>query len=434
MAMINYAAMSAMRRVGTYWHIFPTQKQARKAIWEGITKDGTRIMDQAFPGFSNPKHPMSIVKKTRDDDMMVEFKNGAIWRLVGGDAYDGLVGSNVVGAVFSEYAITDPAAWTYIRPILVESGGWAAFISTPRGENHWFDLCQVAQKSDRWHYELLTVEDTGALSLADIQAERDEGMTEDEVRQEFYCDFTAANIGSIFGSQLELLQKAGRITDVPYNPNYAVETSWDLGVVDKTSIIFWQRVGENIHVIDHHSEPGKEKGLPYFLNICSQKPYAYSRHIGPHDMDREFWGTASTPIEIAAQHGFQFVAAPKLKLDTGLTMARQLIPRCRFDEENCEDLLHSLKHYQKEWDKELKIFSEKPVHDWSSDDADAFRTYAQTPSFLGAIPQWANEHPTGPKIPKSNIARIKMGMEGSATAAFGLDRDDDYYDPLAGQR
>src|SRR5690606_29640964 len=46
---INYTAKEAHRRIGVYWHVLPTQKQARKVIWQGIDKQGRRIIDQAFP-------------------------------------------------------------------------------------------------------------------------------------------------------------------------------------------------------------------------------------------------------------------------------------------------------------------------------------------------------------------------------------------------
>src|SRR5690606_19233364 len=177
---INYTAKEAHRRIGVYWHVLPTQKQARKVIWQGIDKQGRRIIDQAFP--------KELVKRSRDDEMMVEFKNGAIWQLVGGDNYDANVGSNPVGVVFSEWSITDPRAWEYVRPILAENGGWAWFIFTPRGKNHAFEMLEMAKSNPDWHTSLLTVDDTRAISREALQAELDAGMPLEKFRQEFYCD------------------------------------------------------------------------------------------------------------------------------------------------------------------------------------------------------------------------------------------------------
>jgi len=424
LAMINYEAKEALRRVGTYWHVFPTQRQARKAIWDGITSEGIKIVDQAFP--------KEIVARKLNDEMMIELKNGSVWRLVGGDAYDGLVGSNVAGVVFSEFAITDPAAWDYVRPILAESGGFAVFISTPRGENHWYELCEMAKAHPSWHYELLTVEDTKAIPLSIIQEERETGMPEERVRQEYYCDFTAANVGSVFGGQLEVIQKKGFITDVPYNPNYPVDTSWDLGVVAQTAIVFSQEINGFNHVIDFHCEPGKGKSLPYFLGLCREKGYAFGRHVGPHDIDREWIGSGETPMEIAANHGFHFVAAPRLNLDTTLPMAQNLILRSKFDQTNCEYLIKCLKHYQYEWDEELKVFGNNPVKDWSSDPVDAFRTGAQAGSLYGKVSDWSSDSKKI-KIPKSNIAAQQMGLGDQWNMGHngGPPLDDDGYDPFA---
>lgn len=425
-AMINYAAMNAMRRVQTLWHVFPTQKQARVAIWEGITKDGTRIMDQAFPGFSNPKAPGSIVARTRDDAMMVEFKNGSIWRLVGGDNYNSLVGSNVGGVVFSEFAITDPRAWDYVRPILLESGGWAAFISTPRGHNHYYNLYKQAISNSKWYGEILTVKDTGAIPLSLVDEERESGMHEEKIKQEYFCDFSAANVGSIYGSYIEALEKKGRIGDVPYDPTYPVDTSWDLGVVDKTAIWFSQRVGNNVHMIDYHAEPAKGLGLPHFLGLCRDKGYAYGRHIGPHEMTREWVGSGETPVEVALKHGFHFVAAPKLLVETGLTMAQNLLPRCRFDDINCREGLDALKQYQYEYDEEKRVFGNKPLHDWASDGADALRMLAQTPATYGAIPLWAQQQPQN-----QGWGQQQMGHNGGPPLNGPGGTTSGQYDPLA---
>ena len=121
--------------------------------------------------------------------MMIEFINGSTWQLIGSDRYDSLVGTNPVGVLFSEYALSDPQAWDYIRPILTENGGWAWFISTPRGKNHFWQLYEMALRNEEWHCERLTVDDTDMITEADIQAERDSGMAESTIQQEYYCSF-----------------------------------------------------------------------------------------------------------------------------------------------------------------------------------------------------------------------------------------------------
>jgi phage terminase large subunit len=123
---LHWAATCAMTRVGGYWHMLPQHNQARKAIWDAINPGtGRRRIDDAFP--------LALRDSTREQDMFIRFKNGSTWQVVGSDNYNALVGSPPVGVVFSEYALSDPSSWAFIRPILAENGGWALFISTPRG-------------------------------------------------------------------------------------------------------------------------------------------------------------------------------------------------------------------------------------------------------------------------------------------------------------
>ncbi len=181
---LNLTARDMFRRVGTYWHLFPEQTQARRAIWNGIDGKGRRIIDQVFPP--------QVRRRVNANEMLLETVNGSIWQMAGSDNFDSLVGSNPVGVVFSEWALAHPDAWDYIRPILVENDGWALFIYTPRGHNHGYTTWLNAVEADGWFSERLTIEDTGLISGDQIDAERRSGMSEGKVRQEFYCSFEAA--------------------------------------------------------------------------------------------------------------------------------------------------------------------------------------------------------------------------------------------------
>jgi hypothetical protein len=189
---INLMATKAVQDPGLYYYMAPTQKHARKIIWDNIGSNGMRIIDQAFPA--------AIRQSCNDQDMRIVLKNGSIIQVVGSDNYDSLVGSNPKGLVFSEWSLADPTAWDYLRPILTENGGWALFIYTPRGLNHGYETYTMARQNVDWYCERLTVEDTGIMSPAQIQAERDAGMSETKIRQEFYCDFVADTERQLFST------------------------------------------------------------------------------------------------------------------------------------------------------------------------------------------------------------------------------------------
>ena len=105
------------------------------------------MIDQAFP-----KEMRQVENPINNSDMQIRMRNGSIYQVVGSDNYDSLVGTNPVGVIFSEFAVADPKAWDYIRPILAENGGWALFIYTPRGKNHGkklFDMAALYKKRDQ---------------------------------------------------------------------------------------------------------------------------------------------------------------------------------------------------------------------------------------------------------------------------------------------
>jgi hypothetical protein len=181
----------------TIWHLFPLHVQARRSIFFGIDKrHGKRFIDVHFP----PSERASV----RSSDLQIEMKNGSIWQMCGSDRYDALVGSNPAGVIFSEYALADPEAWNYIRPIISENDGFALFISTFRGRNHAYRMAMKMRSNPAWHVDIRTVEDTHdddgqrIMTDADIQAERDEGMSEGLIQQEYYCNPMASPAGAVY--------------------------------------------------------------------------------------------------------------------------------------------------------------------------------------------------------------------------------------------
>jgi hypothetical protein len=182
---LNLTIKKAFERVGTYFHCFPAYNQGRKVLWDGRGADGTKFLDH---------FPPEIIAKKNSTEMKIELVNGSVWQIIGADNYDSVVGANPVGIVFSEYAISDryPQAWDYFRPMLTENGGWAIFIYTPRGRNHGFERYTQALGNQDWFTQVLTVDDTKAITQADIDRDRRDGMSEDMIQQEYYCSFLAS--------------------------------------------------------------------------------------------------------------------------------------------------------------------------------------------------------------------------------------------------
>lgn len=367
---LNYAIKAMFQRVGAYYYFFPEFSQARRVIWDGRDKEGRRFMDH---------FPKQLVKSTHANEMKVTTINGSILQLIGTDNYDSIVGSNPVGCVFSEFALQDPMAWQLVRPILRENGGWAIFVTTPRGRNHAWELAETAQKrvagGDKdWFYQRLTVNDTGVFSAADIEAERREGMDEDLIQQEYYCSFSGSQQGNYYGKQMDAAESEGRICKVPYQPEHGVHTWWDLGMSDAMAITFTQDVGREIHVIDYLEDSGK--GLPEYAKQLQAKPYVYAGHHAPHDIAVRELNTGKSRLETAASLGIRFDIVPNIGLMDGIDATRAFLSRCWFDREKTERLRHALVSYHKTWDQKRKMFSDMPAHDWSSHPCDSVRMLA----------------------------------------------------------
>jgi hypothetical protein len=381
---LHWTTVASQRRKGVYWHMLPTLRQARKVVWENIDGTGNRVMD-AWPGWQRPG-PHSMVSHIRHDEMKVELHNGSIWYAAGSDNYDSLMGTNPVGVVFSEWALSNPAAWDYVRPILSENGGWALFIYTPRGRNHGASMYEMARDNPDWFCQRLTVDDTLAITKEAIDAERRAGMAEELIQQEFWCSFDAPLVGSYWGDQLMEAQNEGRITSVPHDPAIKVDTWWDLGMGDSTAIWFVQQVAGEIHVIDYYETNGEP--LEHYAIMLEQKQrerrFVYGRHVWPHDGGAKTLASGGRPLSsLFADLGWDAEVQPRQDVEVGIQRVRQVLPRCWFDEKRCANGLDALRAYRKELDEARSTearpyFKPKPLHDWSSHGSDAFRTGAMT--------------------------------------------------------
>jgi phage terminase large subunit len=362
---VHLINVKAHERVGTYWHLFPTYAQGKKIAWDGKTKAGVPFR-AAFP--------KELVAAVNNTEMKITLKNGSIYQVVGADKPDSLVGANPIGIVYSEWSLMNPSIRDLLRPILAENGGWELFIYTPRGNNHGKKTMERARKDPNWFSQVLTVEDTNAIPLSAIQEDRDDGMSEEMIQQEYYCSFEAPIVGAYYGQLMTKLETEKRITQVPWEARIPVHTVWDLGVGDSTAIWFYQQVNDEIRLIDYYTTSGE--GLPHYAKKLSEKPYAYGRHYAPHDIEVRELGTGRSRLETARTLGIKFVVIPKQSIEDGIEAVRNILPRCWFDSEKCENGIEALKQYHKEWDDTNKVFKDTPCHDWSSHGADAFRYLA----------------------------------------------------------
>lgn len=368
---LHWAAMAAnVVRVGTYWHMLPEASQARKAVWDAVNPHtGKRRIDEAFP--------KELRVSTRDNDMMIRFQSGSTWQVVGSDNYDSLVGSPPIGVVLSEWALAKPQAWAYLRPILKENGGWAAFITTPRGKNHAHKMLQGLQKNPDAFVEISSADKTSVFSAEALEAER-QAYIDDYghsiggtlFEQEYMCSFDAAIIGSIFAKEVKFAEEQGRIKDVPYDPKKLVYTSWDLGEGDATSCWFYQFDGIRVRYIDYY-ECNRQK-TSHYLAMLKGKGYDYATHYLPHDSEHNHMDADKTVAGQFRANGFRVGVIKQTPKKLQIAAGSNRLAISEFDKTRCEPGLEGLRNYRWNFNKVLDETTNTPVHDWASHPADGF--------------------------------------------------------------
>lgn len=392
---LHWTAVATQRRPATYWHLLPEASQARKAIWDAVNPhSGIRRIDEVFP--------LALRSSTKENDMMIKFKNNSTWQVVGSDNYNSLVGSPPAGVVLSEYALADPLAWAYLRPILKENGGWAVFISTPRGQNHLADMFKAAQNNPEWFCQKLPALSTKLFTPADLEAElaayqEEYGENNGRAlyRQEYECSFDAALLGAIYAEWIEKAENEGRIQPNIYDPTLPVHTAWDLGFDDATAIWFYQQAGTEVRFIDYFED--SQQPPEYYASVIKAKGYNYvnGQNYGPHDaankllqaggrsLVQQFFGLGIPMRVVAATSMMNSIAA-----------ARVLLKRSWFDRDKCAKGLKHMRLYQWKFDVKRKIFASVPLHDYTSHTADAFEIVGQVAADAIASPS----KPQGPRF------------------------------------
>ena len=313
--------------------------------------------------------------KVNHSELRIDFLNGSRFRLFGADNYNAMRGLYFDAVVLDEMADFPASAWSnVIRPALADRRGSATFISTPKGKNEFWELWHEAQDDPNWFTAMLKASDTSILDQEELDEAR-RTMGDDRYEQEFECSFEAAIQGAFYAKEMKETTEDGRITRVPYDRAASVITAWDLGIGDSTAIWFAQFVGQEIRIIDYYESSGV--GLDHYAKVLLDKEYHYEQHILPHDVQVKELGTGKSRLETLDALGIRNIEiAPKLAVEDGIQAARTMIPKCWFDADNCTRGVEALRQYRRDFDEKLKTWRGRPLHDWTSHGADAFRYLA----------------------------------------------------------
>lgn len=366
-----HCGLTNNRKNPQYAYIAPTYGQAKRVAWD-ILKDYLKNIPNVE--FNESELRADIKRPASRDRVRI--------MLLGAENPGALRGLYLDGVVLDEYAEMNPEVWgMVIRPALSDREGWAIFIGTPKGQNHFYETYLLAEGKQDWFRAIFKASETQIIPKAELEA-AEAIMSEEEYEQEYECSFQAALVGAYYGKILAKLESKGRITKVPFDSALPVITAWDLGVDDSTSIWFIQMYRTEVRIIDYME--GSGEGLEYYVKELQQKDYIYSAHFFPHDIAVRDLITGKTRLEIVRALGLKNIkVAAKLLVADGIQAVRNLLDRCWFDKDKSNQGrigdqrgLESLRNYQKKWDSKNKTFLNSPLHNWASHGADAFRTLA----------------------------------------------------------
>ena len=356
---INHLIMTACEiRNARLAYIAPTYRQGKAVAYDYLKE------------YTDPL--MKLGGKRHETELKVDLWNGSRIQIFGSDNPDALRGLGFDGVVMDEFALMAPRTWTeVVRPAVSDKLGYVIFIGTPMGHNQFWDVYDLAKRiGGDWYAQLYRASETEIIPAEELKSAR-ETMPHDQFEQEYECSFQAAVSGAFYGKQIQKAERDNRICSVDIANNIPVETWWDLGIGDSTSIWFAQRVGNEIHLIDYYETSGE--ALSHYANVLEEKGYTYGRHVAPHDITTRELGTGKSRLEVAHDLGLDFEVCPRLEVDHGIEAVRNTLDRCWFDKNRCKYGIDCLRQYRKQFDDKMQTFKNKPLHDWCSHAADAFR-------------------------------------------------------------
>jgi phage terminase large subunit len=358
-AVLNDLLMRAAQTPnGRFGYIAPFYSQAKDVAWESMKFFAAPLLAD------NPN----------ESELRVDLVNGSRIRLYGADNPERLRGLGFDSVVCDEFADWRHGVWSEVlRPALADRQGSATFVGTPKGKNEFWDLWQLAQKSEAWYKLELKAADTAILPQEELEAAR-EAMSKEQYEQEFQCSFDSALVGAFYADELERAKNDKRIARIPIDRAIPVHTGWDLGISDSTAIWFIQCVGKERRLIDYYEASGV--GLDHYAKVLEGKDYVWGTHYLPHDIANKELSTGHSRADTLRGLGIEPEIVPQAAVLDGINAVRRMLDSSWIDPERCERGLEALKQYRREWDDRLKTWKQRPRHDWSSHGADALRTFA----------------------------------------------------------
>ena len=218
----------------TIWYLAPTYKQAKNIAWQEL----------------NWLIPRQIIRRKVENDLMLEFVNGSVLKLIGAENEEAARGVKLDGVGYDEAAYIDP----YIHEGIIsgqllgnerQGQGFAYFISSPNKSgmnwfsNYWDNAKAKMDGGDAewgaWHY---TIYDNPTLNREEIEKLR-ANVTDDKWDLEYMAK-ESAHAGLIY-SEFSYAKHVG-VVDV--NSEWVLVRGLDWGISHPTACL-WAYVNVN---------------------------------------------------------------------------------------------------------------------------------------------------------------------------------------------
>ena len=280
----NHSWLSAVLSQGRYFVVFKTYKQAHEVVWRQYV----------------PLIPKELIFKKNEQDLLIELnyikgpvtlpdgttievnhdvtKPRSTIQLLGSDQADSHRGFRANGIIFDEYADQDPNNWDAVyKHFFTTTNGWAIFMGTPRGYNHFYDLIQFAKENDRWFYQEATWRDSPYVSKEFIAEERAEAEKQGKLStflQEVELEFRAVQ-GAVypdFDRKIHLIKPLDMPTDLTYYG--AIDFGWHT-----TAFLIWGvDKDQTWYLVDevYGKETTLDDLLPRIKNVIGDKRLVFT--------------------------------------------------------------------------------------------------------------------------------------------------------------
>lgn len=183
---LNELLAKAWENPGTrYWFIMPTFDQAK-----GMYRRTVGMLWNC----------RGVLLKKNQTELRIKLINQSEIVFKSGEVFDNLRSETLHGVIIDEVRDQRPELWNMvIRPMLATTQGWAAFVSTPRGYDHFYDLAESAKvdKSGEWSFMHMPATESPLWPASEIESIK-RSMSEAEFAQEVMAEFRDITSGKAY--------------------------------------------------------------------------------------------------------------------------------------------------------------------------------------------------------------------------------------------